>query len=305
MTTPEISVIIPLFNKGPHLKRTLDSVSNQSYRDFEIIVIDDGSTDTGPAIAAEYDDKRLRLIQQRNSGPGAARNRGVAESKADYITFIDADDEWMKDFLEVSLENLQNNPDCMLSVTSHVRGENKTRWEAEELLNVTGGKWQLPVDMDVELMGLAVGYIHSAGAVMARRKVVEEFGGFYENHCKFGEDRHLWLRILLNYPIYREPRALFWYHDEDSELAIEEGKKNRPMQPILTDPQIVRESCPAKYKKLLEKFFAFYAIKDAHMFCYFGHFDKAKYLVKKFPKMRQWFLEYLKLRIKLITSGIN
>ena len=75
-----VSVIIPLYNKGQYVARAVDSVLRQTVKDYEIIVVDDGSGDEGPAIVKRYGENRIRLIRQQNAGPGAARNRGIAES---------------------------------------------------------------------------------------------------------------------------------------------------------------------------------------------------------------------------------
>jgi glycosyltransferase involved in cell wall biosynthesis len=99
----KVSVIIPLFNKAPYIQRALDSVRAQTFVDFEVIVVDDGSTDDGGSLATAYSDSRIRTIAQKNAGPGAARNRGIAEARGEYLAFLDADDEWMPGFLATSL----------------------------------------------------------------------------------------------------------------------------------------------------------------------------------------------------------
>src|SRR5947209_3795753 len=98
-----VSVIIPLYNKAPYVRRTLDSVRAQTFADYEVIVVDDGSTDGGAAVVEGFGDPRFRLIAQPNAGPGAARNRGLAEAGGEFVAFLDADDEWLPTFLERSL----------------------------------------------------------------------------------------------------------------------------------------------------------------------------------------------------------
>ncbi len=91
---PLISVVIPLYNKEPYIKRAIDSILAQKIQDYEIIVIDDGSTDKSAEVVKSFPDPRIRLIQQENAGVSAARNRGIEEAKAELIAFLDADDEW-------------------------------------------------------------------------------------------------------------------------------------------------------------------------------------------------------------------
>ena len=103
--TPRISVIIPVYNAENTLKDCLDSVRGQSFRDMEIICVDDGSTDNSPRILSEYAaaDGRVRAITKANGGAGSARNRGIDEAKGEYLAFIDADDFWKPELLETVL----------------------------------------------------------------------------------------------------------------------------------------------------------------------------------------------------------
>ena len=94
-----ISIIIPLYNKEANIKKTLKSVLAQDYSDFELIIVNDGSTDKSvEVINSSFNDSRIQIINQENKGASAARNRGVEASKFNYISFIDADDEWETDY---------------------------------------------------------------------------------------------------------------------------------------------------------------------------------------------------------------
>src|SRR5437016_2066869 len=112
------SVIVPLYNKAPYIKRTLDSIATQTFADFEVIVVDDGSTDGGADVVAGYSDRRVRLLRQANAGPGSARNRGMDEATGEYLTFLDADDEWIPTFLETCVCLLEQHGPEVASVTS-------------------------------------------------------------------------------------------------------------------------------------------------------------------------------------------
>src|SRR5690349_15888802 len=104
---PLVSVIIPLYNKAPYLRRALESIASQTFADFEAIVVDDGSTDGSERIAAEFADPRFRVLRQPNRGPGSARNLGIAEARGELLAFLDADDEWLPDFLETTTSLLE------------------------------------------------------------------------------------------------------------------------------------------------------------------------------------------------------
>ena len=95
-----ISVVIPLYNKEKQVAHTLQSVLRQTFQDFEIVIVDDGSTDHSVEEVEKVRDTRIRLVHQQNAGVSAARNRGISEAKYDLIAFLDADDEWKPEYLE-------------------------------------------------------------------------------------------------------------------------------------------------------------------------------------------------------------
>lgn len=258
----DVSVIIPLHNKGKYIGRALDSVFAQMYGDFEVVVVDDGSSDDGPDIVRQYTDQRLRLIQQENSGPGAARNRGIGETTGHYVAFLDADDEWLPNFLKVTLGHLQKNPDCVLCTVGFIDG--RSGEPSIHNRKISYGRWELPVRIEPREMKVAVDVIHSACRVLCRREILLEFGGFYENHCTYGEDEYLWLQVILNYPIFRDPSPLTVYHIEASTFGFFGRKGICPPPPILTDPEPVIRACPPRYQDLLKSYLEHWALITYH-----------------------------------------
>jgi len=117
-----VSIVVPLFNKTRWISRCLDSIARQSMDDYEIIVVDDGSDDGGDRIVGARQDSRLRLIRQVHGGEGAARNRGLAEARCDWVAFLDADDEWRPRFLEVALETASLRDDLVAVFTNILDG---------------------------------------------------------------------------------------------------------------------------------------------------------------------------------------
>ena len=97
-----ISVILPVFNGEKYIRKAIESVLNQSLADFELIIVDDGSTDSTPDIIRGFDDERIRIISQQNSGPGAARNRGLEIARGEYVMFLDSDDWFLEDALKIA-----------------------------------------------------------------------------------------------------------------------------------------------------------------------------------------------------------
>lgn len=107
-----ISVVIPLYNKAHTIVKTLDTVFAQTYRNFEIVIVDDGSTDNGVQVICDnFNDSRIRIVRQKNSGVSVARNRSVDEAKGDWISFLDADDEWLPEYLEEVSEAIKRKVD--------------------------------------------------------------------------------------------------------------------------------------------------------------------------------------------------
>lgn len=187
-----ISIIIPLFNKSGSIATALDSVLAQTYQDFEVVVVDDGSTDGGAAIVERYVDLRIRLIRQANVGVSAARNKGIAEAKGDYVAFLDADDEWMPEFLEEIVALQQEFPTCKAQATTYVQCQNGEKKNI--ILN------RLPFSGE---RGVLTNYFEVAShsnppvcsiCVCIERALLQEIGGFPLG-IKSGEDLLTWARI--------------------------------------------------------------------------------------------------------------
>ena len=107
-----ISVVIPLYNKEPIIEKSVKSVLSQNYQDFEVIVVNDGSTDKGVEVVKKINDPRLRLIEQENGGPSKARNTGTRNAQGEWIVFLDADDELLSGALQLFANAIQQHSDC-------------------------------------------------------------------------------------------------------------------------------------------------------------------------------------------------
>ena len=122
-----ITVVIPLYNKAHTIKDTLNTVLNQTYSEYEIIIVNDGSTDNGVQIIKDnFNDKRIRIINQKNFGVSVARNRGIKEAKYNYIALLDADDNWHPDYLSIMQDAINKYPNSSLICSGgHVHARNE------------------------------------------------------------------------------------------------------------------------------------------------------------------------------------
>ncbi|HBG28282.1 MAG: hypothetical protein A2Y10_03210 [Planctomycetes bacterium GWF2_41_51] len=299
-----ISVIIPLYNKVRYIRRALDSVLKQTYKDFEIIVIDDGSSDAGPAIVKGYRDNKVKLIRQRNAGPGAARNRGLAESKGSFVSFLDADDEWMPEFLEKCITALNNNPDCDVAAAAYYLGTNRKDISTEfRRRGMNDGAWKLSNEISDSELKHSIYILHSS-STLCKKNIIEKYGGFYaKDNCKLGEDYYLWLQIMFNHNIFRILKPLWWFHIEASECGSA-SLHNQIRQPFLTDIEQIKKNCPEILLPLMERWLSQYALRLAQECMYNGESRQVENLINRFPAMKTFHWEYFKLKTKILMPQL-
>lgn len=300
----EISVIIPLYNKGKYIARALDSVFTQTYQDFEAIVVDDGSTDDGPDIVRKYDDPRLRLIQQANAGPGSARNRGIKESTAPYVAFLDADDEWLQGFLESYLEKLELYHSCDVVIGPSLFGpQKKDRSASWKEMGIKEGPLKLHSTSTWKDLELIDRLFHPCRALF-KRKVIERYSGFYcKNKCCYSEDKYLWLQVVLNHKVYITMKPLFWYHCENSELYPPDAYgKPGYVSPILIDPTQIYSNCPPEHMGILRRYLCHVALKTLCMNYQNVNVYQLNDLVAKLPCRRYFLWKYMKTKLKILIA---
>lgn len=187
MSTSRVSIVMPAYNCAWCIDRALDSVQAQTFTDFELIVVDDGSTDATPDLLARRGNA-LRVIRQANAGMSAARNTGIAAARGEYVAFLDSDDWWRPAKLAQQVALMDN--DVGLGFSSH----------ATELQSPDGeilGEWGGPADTDGLVARILGGHSAVAGgasSVMVRRALLERTGGF-DSSLRGAEDTDLWVRL--------------------------------------------------------------------------------------------------------------
>jgi len=229
---PTISVVIPVFNASQFLEETLISVFNQTYKDFEIIVVDDGSTDDTNVILSPYLDK-ISYIYQKNQGPAIARNTGIKATKGEWIAFLDSDDIWVSTKLEEHVNHIKDNPsinflfsDAMLFdgkailKTTMMNRTNSVQIGslAEKLRGLKENDGTLlKCDLFDQLVRLNNPIITSS--VVVRKHCLEEVKCFNEKMCQWSEDSELWIRLSRKQAMHYVNKSLLKYRYNPSGVS--------------------------------------------------------------------------------------
>ncbi|MDN6279605.1 MAG: glycosyltransferase family 2 protein [Psychroflexus sp.] len=205
----KFSVVIPVYNKAEFLENTLDSVFSQTYPHFEVIAVNDGSTDRSLRILERYKSKGLRIINQANKGASVARNNGIDHAQNAYIALIDADDIWSANHLEEHANSIKRFPDQVI-YTNHysIKWSSNTIKPAEFNLNET--------DQSIRCIS---NYFEASlkdnliwtSAVCFKRSTFNNLGHFNSIY-KTGQDLDLWIRFALEFPIVYNPNTTMIYH---------------------------------------------------------------------------------------------
>lgn len=204
---PYFSVVIPLYNKENNIIDTVHSVLNQTYPYFEIVVVDDGSTDNSLGVVSSIIDKRLRIITQENAGVSKARNTGIINSKYDWIALLDGDDLWMPDYLKEMAGMIHHFPDAKLIGCSYYTQFN-------------GERKQVNLPLSIQFRGYLSDYFHIArqhplfwsSAVCLEKNAAIKVG-LFDEQLTIGEDLDLWYRMNIEYKtaFFNQPYAVYNY----------------------------------------------------------------------------------------------
>lgn len=216
----KFSVVIPLYNKQITIQRAIQSVISQTYKDFELIVVDDGSTDQSFESACGIADPRIRIIRQENRGECAARNRGIKETRFEWIAFLDADDEWKNDFLKDILDLMQRFPSCGVYATFYemVFGVNK---KPMSYFKYYPPMWSGEIDNIFDVM--CTGYPFNSSSIVIKKEYIIKAGGFPEGIHNAG-DLITWIRLAVITKIAYLNNPLSIYYLKTG------GKLNNPHQ---------------------------------------------------------------------------
>lgn len=302
------SVVIPLYNKVEHIENTIKSVLDQTFNDYEIIVVNDESTDKSEDIVLGFNDKRIQLYNQKNQGVSVARNLGIEKSKGKLVAFLDADDYWFPSHLEELVNLYYNFPDC---------GMYCSRYK----IKTTKNHFQIPYYNGIEssYRGIVANYFSSnrpfritwTSCLAIPKVVLEKIGGFTSGVTN-GQDLELWTKIGIKYQvaITNKITAVYNFHIPNSLAKSNVGS----MKLMDFDKFKIAESKNPDLKFFLD----LYRIEYGFRYYIFGHKDKMKFYLKEVNpkniglKIRLLFILpsyclrlFLHLKLKLKNFGIN
>jgi len=290
---PKVSVIIPTYNCAKYLSEAIQSVLNQTYQDFEIIVVDDGSTDETKQILNPYIEKNLiRYVYQNNQGPGAARNKGIEYAKGRYIAFLDADDILFEGSFQKRINFLKRYPEIEVVFSDYMIKLNPQE-EPKPVLREKGilDFFNNCIEFSNEKEFIFTNEFYyqyflfsplpiSTITVMARQETIRKTG-LFRTDIKIGEDVDYWLRLIYGKKVGYINEELALYHHYSSGLS--KDKENSDLDGVRLCRDLYCKTKDKRFKYILRK-------RLAKIYFSLGHYYKSK---NNFSKARQCFLDGL------------
>lgn len=302
------SVVIPLYNKADYIENTIKSILDQTFADYEIIVVNDGSTDESEAIVRRFNDEKIQIFNQKNQGVSAARNFGIEKSKGKLIAFMDADDFWLPNHLQELSDLYRDYPNCGLYCSRHK-------------IRISKNRFQIPYyeAIDNSFRGIVKDYFLSnkpfritwTSSLAIPKEILENIGGFTPEVTN-GQDLELWTKIGIKYPVAltNKTTAVYNFNIENS---LAKNKINSKVLMNFEQFKILEKDNPS-----LKKFLDLYRIEyGLHYYIsgnktqknfYFQDVDpeniplNVRFLLKVPPFILR---SLLKLKRKLKQSGID
>nr|WP_294780584.1 glycosyltransferase family 2 protein [uncultured Flavobacterium sp.] len=208
------SVIIPLYNKENFIENTIQSVLDQTFQDFEIIVVNDGSTDKSEEKLLQFKDSRISYFSKNNEGASTARNYGIEKANAAFITFLDADDYWYPTFLETMFNNISKVPDQKVFSGAIEIDTYKKIIPSHYSISKSGNEFEIVNYFQASLKETVL----CTSCAVFHKTVFDEAGKF-DTKIKSGQDTDLWIRIGLFYPVVFSWKVLARYVYDPKSLS--------------------------------------------------------------------------------------
>ena len=277
---PKVSVIIPTHNRAEFLHSAITSVRNQTFQDFEIIVVDDASTDNTPEVVAYFGDKRIKYTRNNISkGDAGARNVGVMSSNCTYIAFLDDDDEWLKNKLQMQIDILEN---CLIDIAGVYTNIIEVDKASGKTLSIG-----IPGNTKDPFHGNCI----ATSSLLLRRECFEKVGLFDEN-MPTSSDYDMWIRILKKFRFEYIDEPLVKYYVHGNRLSFDNDKVIRGVEILLKKHREILASNNKHYSEI-------YLYLGIH-YCYNGNINKGRraYLkaIRLYPyELRSYFNLFLSL----------
>ncbi len=266
--TPFFSVVIPLYNKASFIKSTIDSVLNQSFGNFELIIVNDGSTDNSLTKINSIEDQRVRVISQENKGVSSARNLGIKSAKSNLIAFLDADDIWKPYHLDDLKTLFKKYPNCGLYCKAYHRTIDGIRVNCSYNTLPKNKNWSgILEDFFTASMH---DNICTSSSVLVPKRIFESVGYFNESYNS-GEDTDLWIRIALSNSVAFYNKDSVSIHWNSSKTLLK--RTINPDKFMDLDAYIKEERNSDSLKKYLDKNRASLALQQKMV----GNFELVKY----------------------------
>ncbi len=284
------SIVLPLYNKQNYIKETIDSVLSQLFEDFEILIIDDGSTDESATIVKDYTDPRIKYFHQENQGVSATRNTGIKRANYEFIAFLDADDIWNKNFLFEIYDLIEQFPVASCFATSYQFKIEKNKYKIAEFSNHYTGGWK---GIILDYFGASLhDPLVTASSFVVRKSVFETNNAFKVGHMST-EDLELWARLAIQYKIAFSNIPLVTYRKDNDNNS----RNNYPIKEdfILLKTLQEEKDYTFKYKKSLQKYLAVYTLKCAMHYRLNGDKKNARRLFNSFKSICIENRDFIKL----------
>lgn len=276
----KFSIVLPLYNKQKYIKETIDSVLAQTYKNFEILIIDDGSTDKSATIVKSYIDSRIKYFHQENQGVSAARNTGINLANYEFIAFLDADDIWNENFLAEISDLIDQFPEASGFATSYQFKLKRNKYKIAKFSKHYSAGWK-GIILDYFGASLRDSLVTASSFVV--RKSVFQTNNAFQIGYGLSEDLELWARLAIQYNIAFSNVPLVTYRRDNNNNA----RYNFTMKDdfILIKTLQNKKNHPYKHKKSLQKYLAVYTLKCAMRYNLNGDKKNARRLFNSFKSI--------------------
>jgi glycosyltransferase involved in cell wall biosynthesis len=274
------SIVLPLYNKQEYIKETIDSVLAQTFKNFEVLIIDDGSTDESATFVKSYVDPRIKYFRQENQGVSVARNMGIKLANYEFIAFLDADDIWNENFLLEISDLIDRFSEASGFATSYQFMIEKNKYKIAKFSKHYKAGWK---GIILDYFGASLyDPLVTASSFVIRKSVFEMNNAFKVGHMST-EDLELWARLAMQYKIAFCNNPLVTYRKDNDNNS----RNNYPIKEdfILLKTLQEEKAYSFKYEKSLKKYLAVYTLKCAMHYCLNGDKKNANRLFNSFKSI--------------------